>query len=53
MPHKESHTNPALSAWRRACKSLGYTQPGESFKAVPKKGTAAYKKLYKEYKREL
>jgi hypothetical protein len=48
----QARNSPALSAWRRACKSLGYIS-GETFKPVPKKGTAAYNKLYEVYQMEL
>lgn len=58
MPKSEAKrnqalTSPALSAWRRACKSMGYYNPGGPFKPLPKKGTSAYKNLYDEYQMEL
>jgi hypothetical protein len=48
----QARNSPALSAWRRACKSLGYLS-GETFKPIPKKGTSAYKNLYEVYQMEL
>jgi len=50
MPKSEAKrqiglNSPHLSAWRRACKSLGYNEPGTK-KPYPKKGTAAYNTLY-------
>jgi hypothetical protein len=50
---QQARQSPALSAWRRACKSKGYYNPGGPFKALPKKGTSAYKDLYEEYQMEL
>ena len=50
---RQARQSPALSAWRRACKAKGYYNPGGPFKALPKKGTAAYKDLYEEYQMEL
>jgi len=50
---QQARQSPALSAWRRACKSKGYYNPGGPFKALPKKGTSAYKDLYDVYQMEL
>lgn len=50
---QQARQSPALSAWRRACKSKGYYNPGGAFKALPKKGTSAYNDLYEEYQMEL
>ena len=57
MPKSEAKrqiglNSPHLSAWRRACKSLGYNEPGTK-KPYPKKGTAAYNTLYEAYEMEL
>lgn len=49
----QARNSPALSAWRRACKSLGYIESNTAFKPFPKKGTAAYNKLYEVYEMEL
>jgi len=38
----------ALKAWRQACKESGYLTPG-TFKKMPKKGTAGYRKIKKRY----
>lgn len=50
---QQARNSPALSAWRRACQSKGYYNPGGPFKTLPKKGTAAYNNLYEEYQMEL
>lgn len=53
LKQNAARKSPALSAWRRACQSLGYSKPGAPFKPIPKKGSAAYNELYEEYQKEL
>ena len=50
MPRK---ANSSLKAWIKASKAEGYMKKGVGFKPLPKKGTAAYKKIRTRYEKLL
>jgi hypothetical protein len=46
---KKRKANPALNKYRRAAQAEGFLVKGSSFKALPKKGSAAYKRIKARY----
>lgn len=46
---KKRGNSKALALWRKIAQEQGYLLPGDNFKRLPKKGTAAYNKLKAAY----
>ena len=42
-------TNTALKNWLKAARAEGFMKKGAGFKPLPKKGSAAYKKIRARY----